>query len=487
MRHGECGLTGKVKVDTWLCLHTERHFKAKNVPMWFLTGEVIVYREWVEVHWTQRPRHVLAQWMLWSISWRSGRVVSMRDPGLEGRIEESALVIDAKALYDSLKAEVPQIQGDKRTKIEAMIIKEKMRECSTEVKWVSSEVQYSDGLTKQSARQLLADRLRTHVLKLKSDTEFQAAKKKSPAERQKNARKYAMSRAAMKVGGLAHAIFLASMVSTAEGAGKESSQNEWVNVALVTLLVITFSRISVWSIFRNIFVAIWQQLVRPKLIENLMQSLHDEKLVLQEEIKELREQVQSSRQFARKFREQYDEAENWIGGLETKIQEQKRHIVNVEFTVELLREQVQEKEDVIRGKNRVIAKRNEVLDRLRVPPTICKTQYGSRYHCRSNCSHLRNSERILILKRCFECGNHINTDGFDNDDRFEDAECADPKLHDYEEMWMTRNVSISILHDTTNLLNADVAILHIRTRRGVDSESYWTDFHIQWSNVDGAL
>ena len=30
---------------------------------------------------------------------------NLRDPGLEGSTEESALVIDAKALYDSLKAE----------------------------------------------------------------------------------------------------------------------------------------------------------------------------------------------------------------------------------------------------------------------------------------------------------------------------------------------------------------------------------------------
>ena len=360
---------------------------------------------------------------------------NLRDPGVEGKINESALVIDAKALYDSLKAEVPQIQGDKRTKIEAMIIKEKMKECATEVKWVSSEVQYSDGLTKQAARQLLADRLRTHVLKLKSDMEFQAAKKKSPAERQKNARKYAVSRTAMEKGGLAHLIFLASMASTADGAGKEATPKEWVNVALVTLLtILAFSKIPFYIIFKNVFVAIWRQLIYPKLAAILVQSINDEKLILEEENRELRDQLSRSRQFAKSFRERYDEAENWITGLENKLQEQKRHIVNVEYTVELLREQVRDKEDVIRGKNKMIAKRNEMLDKLRVPPTICKTQHGSRYHSRSSCSHLRNSERILILKRCFECGGHINTNDFDNDERFQDAEWADPELHDYEEM-----------------------------------------------------
>lgn len=150
----------------------------------------------------------------------------------------------------------------------------------------------------------------------------------------------------------------------------------------------------------------------------------------EEENKDLHEQLSRSRKFAKSFRERYDEAENWITGLQNKLQEQKRHIENVEYTVELLREQVRDKEEV---KNRIIAKRNEVLDKLRVPPTICKTQYGSRYYSTSSCSHLRNSDRILVLKQCFECGGHLNTEGFDDDDRFEDAEWLDPELHDYED------------------------------------------------------
>ena len=43
----------------------------------------------------------------------------------------SALVVDARALYDSPKAEVPQLQGDKRTKIEVMVTKVKIVECGT--------------------------------------------------------------------------------------------------------------------------------------------------------------------------------------------------------------------------------------------------------------------------------------------------------------------------------------------------------------------
>ena len=77
---------------------------------------------------------------------------TLQEPGEFGRILQSALVIDAKALSDCLRAETPQFQGDKRTKIEAMIVKGTMKECNTTVRWISSEVQYSDGLTKIGAR-----------------------------------------------------------------------------------------------------------------------------------------------------------------------------------------------------------------------------------------------------------------------------------------------------------------------------------------------
>ena len=132
---------------------------------------------------------------------------TLQSPG-EWVISKTALVVDAKALYDSIRAEVPQLSGDKRTKIEVMIVKEKMQECQTLLRWVSSEAQYADGMTKPSARQLLTDRLRTHMFKLQADENFVAAKKKTQQQREANARKFALSKAASKVGGLAHLIFI---------------------------------------------------------------------------------------------------------------------------------------------------------------------------------------------------------------------------------------------------------------------------------------
>lgn len=107
--------------------------------------------------------------------------------------EEPHLVVDAKALYDMLSK--PQVQAnsgtDKRTTIEVLVTQDKLSWSGSTTKWGSSEQQYADGLTKQRAAQLLADRLRSHMVKLKSDVTFQAARKKSPQERKRTAEMFA--------------------------------------------------------------------------------------------------------------------------------------------------------------------------------------------------------------------------------------------------------------------------------------------------------
>ena len=65
---------------------------------------------------------------------------TLQSPG-EWVINKTALFVNAKALYDSIRAEAPQLSGDKRNKIEVMIVKEKMQVCQTLLRWVSSEAQ----------------------------------------------------------------------------------------------------------------------------------------------------------------------------------------------------------------------------------------------------------------------------------------------------------------------------------------------------------
>ena len=60
--------------------------------------------------------------------------------------------------------------------------------------WVSSELQYSDGLTKASAAQLLADRLRSHLTRLKSDEDFVASKEKVSSRKKERHREVCNSK-----------------------------------------------------------------------------------------------------------------------------------------------------------------------------------------------------------------------------------------------------------------------------------------------------
>ena len=97
---------------------------------------------------------------------------------------EPVLITDAKALFDSYHREsIVSWVTDRRISLEIRVVKEQMMSLGGTLRWVSSERQLADGLTKDSARQLLADRLRHARVKFLYDPEYTAAKKKPLAER----------------------------------------------------------------------------------------------------------------------------------------------------------------------------------------------------------------------------------------------------------------------------------------------------------------
>ena len=137
--------------------------------------------------------HVLATWSL------------CRYPNMDPRADDtlkvagpSALVLDAKSLYDALGREHMNSITDKRIGIELMVIKERLAAMGAVRRWQSSERQYADGMTKMSGRQLLADRLRCGEMLLVHDSTFQAAKKKTAAERQQSTRAHATAKTKKK-------------------------------------------------------------------------------------------------------------------------------------------------------------------------------------------------------------------------------------------------------------------------------------------------
>ena len=98
---------------------------------------------------------------------------------------DSAMVTDCKALYDSVHRETVQSATDKRVAIESLVIKDLLRDMSCQWRWVSSERQLSDGLTKTGARQNFVERYKGSYIQLIADENFTASKKKTKEERAK--------------------------------------------------------------------------------------------------------------------------------------------------------------------------------------------------------------------------------------------------------------------------------------------------------------
>ena len=105
---------------------------------------------------------------------------------------EPTLVTDAKALYDSYQREaLGNNLTDKRTGLEVKVMKERLLGLGGRLRWMSSERQFADGLTKFGTRQLLADRLRYGKVKYTWDPDYVASKRKGFEERHQSRQEFA--------------------------------------------------------------------------------------------------------------------------------------------------------------------------------------------------------------------------------------------------------------------------------------------------------
>ena len=94
------------------------------------------------------------------------------------------LVTDAKALFDSYHREsLVSNVTDRRSSLEIRVVKEQISGLGGGLRWVSSDRQLADGMTKDSMRQQLADKLRHGRIKFLYDPNYVAAKKKTLEEK----------------------------------------------------------------------------------------------------------------------------------------------------------------------------------------------------------------------------------------------------------------------------------------------------------------
>ena len=80
-----------------------------------------------------------------------------------------AVVTDCRAPYDLLKKENIQTSNDKRVAIEPLVIRDLLKQVNGELRWVSSERQLADPMTKISTRQQLVEAMRSGFIQLVHD------------------------------------------------------------------------------------------------------------------------------------------------------------------------------------------------------------------------------------------------------------------------------------------------------------------------------
>ena len=118
----------------------------------------------------------------------------MHDVDKEIRSVTGALLIDAKGVYDAVsRSESAALSmADKRTAVEGLALKESLARTHTKLKWLHSEINVADGLTKfdQRATELIRQFLAASTWRIVWDPDFTSSKKlKAKATAERNAKK----------------------------------------------------------------------------------------------------------------------------------------------------------------------------------------------------------------------------------------------------------------------------------------------------------
>lgn len=146
-----------------------------------------------------------------------------RDASTAAEFGASAIVIDAKGLFDALKKDCIGSGADKRAAIDILCIKEELQRLQCNLRWVSSERMLADGLTKLHARQSFVEMLRGGVLQLVQDESFTAAKKKDREERARSmASTFGNNRIAEKIA----LVVMSDAIRETVGFSEDSQEDE---------------------------------------------------------------------------------------------------------------------------------------------------------------------------------------------------------------------------------------------------------------------
>ena len=292
--------------------------------------------------------------------------------------KKSAVVIDARALYDAAKKPTIQSGLDKRVSIEVMVIRDGLNYTLSELRWVSSERQMADGLTKIGGRQQMCELLKGGYVKLVYDENFTASKKKTKEERQEFNRVARGSDIAMFV-----ATLVANEMMTAEAKETEEHDADYLLytaiLGFVIMVIMAYKivekltkyvkRFYTYYVLKNVFkVDTGIQVMEEPYVDPYMLALEKIKREQDDEIYQLRQDLNIALENAH-IKQQL---------LEARVDENMR-----------LREELAELE-----------RRRPVLLREH---DVWLTRYGAVWHSCDTCEHLKDHlvQRFRACRTCF--------------------------------------------------------------------------------------
>ena len=304
--------------------------------------------------------------------------LSVQQGQMELKKQKSVVVTDCRALYDALNRANVATTQDKRVAIECLVIASMIKETGSILRWVSSERQLADGLTKVSARQEFVDQLKGGYIQLVFDPEFKAAKKKTAEERKRSmlstTSNIAFATAAAVAGGL----------QGCESETKEDGEDIWWMSVLMALMVIGATMTAGGAIY-----------ILQKIYYMVLGKLYEKK-----EVKEAGSQTPESwddQATAERCRELADHW-SYLHGEEVELRE------NLERRIQEMNNEAVVLQDTVNG----------LLGRLEqgTQPTeaelalfrhdVLITRYGSVWHINSECGHLRHTH-AMMFRPCIDC------------------------------------------------------------------------------------
>ena len=333
----------------------------------------------------------------WKLIWSP--YLALEDPSTPMLKHSPCLVTDAKALYDLLIKQDLQSGGgaDKRTTIEVLVTKDKLKCAGAKTKWLSSEIQYADGMTKNSAAMLLAQRLRTHLTRIKPDPNFTAAKKKTPEQRKACQEQYAIKkpeRALMAT--IATTLLAPTMASDPE---MSTSQDNMIFFMFFTFLVM-FAVHGMMSCTRSLWQALpsWSSMRSSTRTEPSAPFHEIQEEMMANETKETGTQTQTR-------------AEDTLVGLRRQVQTLEQLLAEATEQNEMLtktnrgmREQCDRHLETLR-KRYEDRLREEIECRLQVilKKPVFLTNHGECWHASAHCAQEATLNQIHMKRPCKKC------------------------------------------------------------------------------------